>query len=406
MENAKRILFVITLSEWGGAQSYVLKAAKEAERRGWKTLIAAGGESDLKRRCVELNIEYRTLKHMGRSVSPVKDLLALRELAALMRSWRPDTAYLHSSKAGVVGSITAKMAGVKRTVYRIGGWSFLDPVSRTQKRIRILTEWLTAPYKDVIIVLHPRDEELAKKRRIIPKERIVMIPNGLDLRAFDAQLMDRDAARKRLLELIDHSGFGFRDSDFGVPKRNFLNTETRNPKPETRVIITIANFFATKNIPGYLDAVRIVHDEAPAAKFVIIGEGERRKKIEEKRKSLGLEQTVFLPGRRENAAELLSGADLFVLPSLKEGMPWTLLEAMAARVPCAVTDVGANAWMLGENGWIARPDDPKGLARAILNALADPESAKRKAARARKDVETRFTESAMWEKTFEALMDK
>jgi glycosyltransferase involved in cell wall biosynthesis len=406
MENAKRILFVITLSEWGGAQSYVLKAAKEAERRGWKTLVAAGGESDLKRRCVELNIEYRTLKNMGRSVSAIKDLLAVRELLALMRSWKPDTAYLHSSKAGVVGSIAARMADVKRAVYRIGGWSFLDPVSPMQKLMRRWSERLTARFKDVIIVLHPRDEELAKKRRIIPKERIVMIPNGLDLRAFDAQLMDRDAARKRLLELIDHSGFGFRDSDFGVPKRNFLNTETRNPKPEARIILTIANFFATKNISGYLDAVRIVHDQAPDAKFVIIGEGEQRKEIEEKRKSLGLEQIVFLPGKRENAAELLSGADLFVLPSLKEGMPWTLLEAMAARLPCIATDVGANQWMLNGNGWIAPPDNPRELARAILDALANPAYAKEKANRARKDAETRFAERDMWEKTFEALVNK
>jgi glycosyltransferase involved in cell wall biosynthesis len=398
MENAKRILFVITLSEWGGAQSYVLKAAKEAERRGWKTLVAAGGESDLKRRCVELNIEYRTLKNMGRSVSAIKDLLAVRELLALMRSWKPDTAYLHSSKAGVVGSIAARMADVKRAVYRIGGWSFLDPVSPMQKLMRRWSERLTARFKDVIIVLHPRDEELAKKHRIIPKERIIVIPNGLDVRAFNEQLLDRDAARHSLLELFNQDA-GIRECD----DARRTGTPVACPNDHPRIILTIANFFATKNISGYLDAIRIVHDEAPAAKFVIIGEGEQCKEIEKKRKSLGLEQTVFLPGKRENAAALLSGADLFVLPSAKEGMPWTLLEAMAAGLPCIATDVGANQWMLNGNGWIAPPDNPRELARALLDALTNPASAKEKTVRARKDVETRFSESAMWEKTFEAL---
>jgi glycosyltransferase involved in cell wall biosynthesis len=123
----------------------------------------------------------------------------------------------------------------------------------------------------------------------------------------------------------------------------------------------------------------------------------------ERRRALGLDVDVACPGRLEEAWKVLPGADLFVLPSVKEGMPWTLLEAMAARVTCVATDVGANRWMLGEAGTIVPPKDPPALAGAILARLGDPEASVRLGRRGREIVESRFTESAMWDATFSVL---
>lgn len=385
MENAKRILFVITQSEWGGAQSYVLKTALEARGRGFEVLVATGGDDELKQRCIEQNIDYRMLDNMRRSISPLKDLQVIWELVTLIRLWMPSTVYLHSSKAGIVGSIAARIAKARHVVYRIGGWSFLDPVSPNQQFIRRWSEKLTARFKDVIIVLHPGDKELAKRCGIRPKHELVIIPNGMNVERFDIELLPRVEARTHL-------------------KNSFGQQPAASSQPlDPPLILTVANFYATKDLIRYMNAIRLVHERVPNAKFLIIGDGDERKEIEAKRDELNLTQVVSLPGKRDDIATLLRGADLFVLPSVKEGMPWTLLEAMTARIPCIATDVGANAWMLGENGRIVPPKKPGLLSHAIVDALQHPSMATERAERARIDIETRFTEREMFKQTFDVI---
>ncbi len=390
MKNAKRILFAITQSEWGGAQSYVLKTAMEARGRGFEVLVAAGGEDELKQRCLEEKIDYRRLRHMRRDISVISDVRAIAELISLFRLWMPSTIYLHSSKAGIVGSIAARLANARRVVYRIGGWSFLDPVSPLRKSIRLWSEKLTARFKDIIIVLHPDDEALAKRHGIIPKERLMMIQNGLDLPSFEWKLLCKKLARARLQSL------------WARGRVNGENDVAHSPDSDDSVLVlTIANFFPTKDLLGYLDAVATVHEAHPTARFLIAGDGDEREALEAKRHALGLDDVVSFPGFVNDASTLLSGADMFVLPSAKEGMPWSLLEAMAARVPCIATDVGANAWMIGKNGWIVPPKHPDLLSEALVKAIQNPSEANRRAEEARKDVELRFTERAMFEKTFQ-----
>nr|MCW1891724.1 glycosyltransferase [Candidatus Uhrbacteria bacterium] len=202
MKNAKsRIIFVITQAEWGGVQSYCVRAATEAIKRGYEVLIVAGSEGELQGACEKAGIPYQKLLRMEREIRPLKDIGAIRELQSLFREWRPDTVYLHSSKAGIVGSIAGRLARVPHIVYRIGGWSFLDPVSQAQKTLRIWSERLTASCKDVIITLHPDDRARAEEHHIKPKERVVMIPNALDLETFDKNILPHDEAHQELDEL-------------------------------------------------------------------------------------------------------------------------------------------------------------------------------------------------------------
>src|SRR3989338_7911673 len=135
MRNSKRLLIVVTQAEWGGVQGYVARCDGEAKRRGFEVLVAAGGTGELESRCLNNGIPYRRLSRLRRDISPFADVSAIRELVALMREWRPDVVYLHSSKAGIIGSIAARIAKVPRVVYRIGGGAFLDPGSPLQKMI-------------------------------------------------------------------------------------------------------------------------------------------------------------------------------------------------------------------------------------------------------------------------------
>ncbi len=395
MSDAKRrLLIVITLSEWGGVQSYVLNTAKEALKRGYDILVAASGHGELADRCEADVIPFHELHQLKRELSPIADISAVQELRTLMKSWKPDVVYLHSSKVGVVGSIAAKLAGVPRVVYRIAGWSFLDPVSPLQKSIRRWSERLTAKLKDVIIILHPNDHALAITSHITPREKLVVISNGVDLKKFETSFLSRADARARL-ETLWEAGIRRTSSD--------QQPQSHAVTPSTPLVLTIANFYPTKNLLGYLDAIAMAHRTRPEARFLVIGDGEERQALETKRTALGLEQVVSFPGAIRDASTLLPGADLFTLPSLKEGMPWVILEAMAAGLPCIATDVGANKWMIGSVGWIAQPGNPQSVANVIVDALSNPDKARKNGEAAIQNVATRFTAEKMWKDTFDVL---
>jgi glycosyltransferase involved in cell wall biosynthesis len=372
MNSAKRLLLVVTQSEWGGVQSYVLRCAKEAQRRGFAVLVAAGGTQELATRCRNNQVPYQELHYMTRAISPLQDLRAMQELRTLYASWNPSTIYLHSSKAGVIGSIAARGTNAC-VIYRIGGWSFLDPVSPLQQMIRRWSERLTAARKDIIITVHPGDEILANRASIRPRQQLITIPNGLDLAVFDAALLPRHNARAAL---------------------------DPHATDDVPMLLTVANLYPTKNILGYLDAIALLKQQGTRVRVIVIGDGEERASIEAKQRALGLTEDVLLLGQQRDASTLLRGADLFVLPSVKEGMPWTLLEAMAAGIPCVATDVGANRWMLGDAGWIVPARDPRALATAIHTALTHGSAMEQCGRTARQIVATRFTQTSMWEATF------
>jgi glycosyltransferase involved in cell wall biosynthesis len=390
----------------------VLNTAKEAIRRGYEVQVAASGHGELASQCHIASVPYRELLRLKRNLSPIADIAAVLELRSLMRDWKPDVVFLHSSKIGVVGSIAARLAGVKRVIYRIAGWSFLDPVSPLQKSIRRWSERLTAKLKDVIIVLHPNDHALAIASKITPRKQLVVVSNGVDLTKFESSFLSKTEARKRLEELWVKGIWKMENGKWKMENQTHLTdlptphspSRLTRPLPNTApLVLTIANFYPTKNLLGYLDTVAIVHAQNPEARFLVVGDGEERQALETKRKELGLDQVVSFPGITRDASVLLPGADLFALASLKEGMPWVILEAMAAGLPCIATDVGANKWMIGSVGWIAPPGNPSALASAIVSALADPDAAREKGDAAKREVAERFTAERMWKETFDLL---
>ncbi len=374
MGNSKRLLIVITLADWGGAQTFIFKAAREAQRRGWEVLLTFGGEGLMETKCREAGVPFRKLKRMTREISPIHDIGAIRELVGIMHEWKPDTLLLNSSKAGVVGSIAGRIARVPKIIYRIGGWSFTDPVSPLQQLFRRWTERLTAPLKDTIVVNTPDGVDLARTHHIRPRGEVVLVPNGMELQAFDTALLSREAARTEL---------GATD--------------------DAPLLFTIANFYPAKGLPVFLDALALVAASAPNFRTVIIGDGEERAALEEQRRALGLEKIVMLPGQRQDAAALMRGGDLFILPSVKEGFPWALLEAMAAGTPAVSTDVGGVRWIVEDTVTVVPIRDPRALADAIQDALRDLPAARIRATHARRVVEERFTEHQMWEKFFTVL---
>jgi glycosyltransferase involved in cell wall biosynthesis len=301
-EAKKRIALAVTLSEIGGVQVFLLQFAQYLKKAGHNVTIISGPGDWLAKQATANGIAFIRLQHLRREIHPVQDILVVKELKSIFKNEKFDAIHLNSSKMGIVGSIAARLAKKDRVVYRIGGWVFMEQLPAWKKQFYIFAERFTSGFKDTIICVNPSDVDEAKRYSIKPKKHVINVPNGMDIPAFEQKLLSRDEARQKLQ--IDHSAFA---------------------------VGSISNFYAPKNIPGYLDAIKLVSEKHPAIKFTLIGDGPERDLVRKKITDLGLEKQVILAGEIDKASSLLRAFDLFVLPSTKEGMSWSLLEAIATE---------------------------------------------------------------------------
>lgn len=364
MRNAKqRLLLACTIADQGGVQAFLLRFAQYLQSQGHEVHLAAGEGTWLEKRAGEQHIPYHRLRHLKRHLEPFSTLQAAWEFRTLLRDLQPDAIHLNSSKMGVLGSVVARATGFSgKIVYRIGGWVFLEPLPHWQKALYKTAERITARYKDTIVCVHPGDVRVAHEQRISPQGELISIPNGIDIASFDAQLVSREHAR-----------------------------DTLELSRESFVFGTIANAYPAKNLENYLHAIARAAPYLPDATWCIVGDGPGMPALRELRATLHLEDSVVLAGAHEHASRYLQAFDAFVLPSVKEGMSWALLEAMAARLPCLATDVGAASWLLHDRcGWIAPAHDIEALAYALQEVVQQPTERSERAKRARKRIEDDF----------------
>ncbi len=382
MLKAKRVLLLVTQADWGGVQMFLIRFAQALMQEGHEVLLAAGGEGELWAAARAAGIPNRRLRYMLRDLSLLNDPLAIYELKRLLEEFKPDAIHLNSSKMGVLGSLAARLARpTPWIVYRIGGWSFLEPLPRWKQWIYRTAERLTAGLKDIILTVHPGDAELAQQLGFKPRSALTVVPNGLDVPEFISRLQTRQVARQLL----------------GVPVHAF-------------VYGTIANAYPTKALLPYLDVLAKLCAEDRGVYAVIIGDGPEYKTLIRKRDQLGLHDRILLPGQRQDAATLYPAFDVFILPSRKEGMPWTILEAMTAGLPVIATDVGACRWMLQDttehrNGGIIVPaQNPLLLVEALRHIKNDQNLRQLLSAAGRSIVQNRFTWQATYQGNRQALL--
>ena len=316
-------------------------------------------------------IRVTRLKYLQREIRPIRDLRACFELHRLIKNFKPDVLFLCSSKAGFLGSLVSHctLYPIPCTlIYRIGGWSFNDPWPNWKKKLWIFIEKLSAPWKDIIIVNNQHDLDQAKHLRIKPRQSLELIHNGLDINSLN--FLSRENAHHQL----------------NLPVRGSTsNTLSPTPYPLHPTLVgTIANFYPTKGLIYLIEAFKIFCTLPASHSFseggypapctlVIIGDGEERPKLEAKIADLGLKNQVFLVGQKNEAYRYLKAFDIYIQPSIKEGFPWALLEAMAAGLPVVATRVGAIPEIIqdGQNGLIVPPRNPESLASAVASLLSN-----------------------------------
>jgi glycosyltransferase involved in cell wall biosynthesis len=376
-----KILYIITQSELGGAQKNVLDLATGLKNRH-QVLVAAGNEGS--GRFFEVlrksQIPCVRLKYLRRSINPYFDLLGLLEIRKLVKKERPDVLHLHSSKAGLLGSLAGEtlrfssaLFGINRSGYRlkiiytVHGAVFTAAFSTLTQKIFLWLEKSAAYLKDKIICVSANDKKLWLENRAAPENKLTVIHNGIASEKIE--FLEENKARKELIEFLD----------VRHPEIQMLQYSGCLTSRKTKIVGTIANFYPEKGLLYLIKAAKFMGKNAlaPEAIFVIIGEGPDRKMLEGMIKERGLENKFFLTGALPNAAQYLKAFDVFVLPSIKEGFPYVLLEAMAARLPIIASLVGGTPEIIdnGKNGFLILSKNPKILAERITDILDNPELA-------------------------------
>jgi len=372
MSNAKtRIFCVITQGEMGGAQQFVAQLARHLDPERFTMHVVWGASSaGTLGSALPPRVSYATAHHLGRKWSVWHDTLSIFELRHQIREYRPDVVLCISSKAGFVGSLAARLLrstlpGLK-IVYRIGRWTFNDPLPAWERKFYIILEKISARWKDYIVLNNAHDLNQARALGIRPGRGLLRIYNGLDpYMAF----APRDEARS----FLDERASG----ELRAPSYDWL-------------VGTVANLYPTKDIPTLVRAAARVGGNV---RFVVIGDGIQRPLIERLIKQYGLTGRFLLLGRIKDAGRYISAFDVFVLPSAKEGFPWALLEAMAERVPAVATRIGAVPEMLedGVSGFVCEPGNEEQLAHSIVQLLGNDKLRQDMAIAAHQQVISKFS---------------
>jgi glycosyltransferase involved in cell wall biosynthesis len=177
-----------------------------------------------------------------------------------------------------------------------------------------------------------------------------------------------------------------------------------------KILGYVGRLSVEKGVTYLIDALARLKVKQAEVHLLIVGEGEQRANLQAQVESLGLRQAVKFLGERGDARQIIGALDLLVLPSLTEGLPNVVLEAFAYKTPVVATAVGGVPELVidGETGWLVPPRDPHALAQAILDALANPEEARRRAENAYKHLLENFTVEKQvdkWEQALQAAVE-
>ena len=325
-----RVLLLITLAETGGAQRYVASLVP-ALAQEFDVVVAAHGDGFLGEASRSAGVRYVPLRHLRRALDPLQDLLGVVELFRLFRRERPVVVHANSSKAGVLGRLAAVAARVPVRLFTVHGWAFTAHTGIAAKTY-LWADRLMTPLTTMTVCVAESERRAGLRARTCRAGRTVVIHNGVEL------------AKPRR-----------RSRPAGAPVMLVSVGRLRPPKDFTTLVQAVAAL------------------DPASARLRIAGDGPDRNALAAEVTRLGLDGSVELLGTRGDVDELLADADLFVLSSDSEGLPMSVLEAMAAGLPVVASAVGGVPELVrdGETGTLVPPRDSAALAAAIRRLVAD-----------------------------------
>jgi glycosyltransferase involved in cell wall biosynthesis len=334
-----KILQIITHLEIGGAQKATLLLSKELKSRGHEVILissAGGGLTDEFKKI--LGSDFKALPYLRRAINPIFDLLAFFSIYIYIKDSGFDLVHTHSSKAGILGRWAAYLASVK-SVHTVHGFAFHDYQNIFLRCLYILVERVTA----------------------IISDKIIFVSEGVWNKALNNSIVtDKSQSKFRIIyELIK------------IENLKPIAARTRLKK-DFFIIGMVAPLKEQKRPEDFLRFARILIKKRDDVRFILVGDGRLRPRLEKKAENWKISERVEFKGWRDDAYSIMSSFDIFVLSSIFEGQPHVILEAMSLAIPLIATSVDGVRELVSaaENGFLVQPFKPDDIA-CLANRLLD-----------------------------------
>lgn len=347
----KKILYLITGLDTGGAEVLLWQSLRFLDRTHFEPVVVSFipiGEIGKRiekdgvvvhslniRKVLSEQNKWNLVAFVPRFLSVL--FIELPKLVMLVRRIQPDILHAHLFHANCIGRIVGTMCRVPIIISTIHN---IDFGGRFRERVLQYTDFMSTR----TIAISAAVEQAMLARKVVPSTKLTVIENGIDVDAF--QIRNRgnvSVLRERLTLPIDR-----------------------------HIFVSVGRLQEQKGYAFLLEAARQLANEHTRVLFIVLGEGELRGLLEKEIMNQGLQDSVWLLGNRENVAEYLYASDSFVMPSLWEGLPIALLEAMACALPIVATRVGGVPDAVGNTAILVPPKDATALADACRKMLAQP----------------------------------
>lgn len=341
----------------GGASVHLLDLANGMQQAGHQVTILVGGSGVVNDKAKALGLRCYSVPELVRPIHLLQDVRCFFALKRWFKTLRPDIIHLHSSKAGLVGRLSAAGLGIP-VVFTAHGWSFTEGVSALSTLLyRHLERWVS-PLADRVITVSDYDRNRALNLQVVPANKMQTIHNGMP------ELATEEPPRRW------HGGR----------------------------IIMVARFEQPKDHLLLLDAVAQLQG---TFQLQLVGDGPLLAQAQAKARQLRLDDKVEFCGSRHDVAALLQQADIFVLASRWEGLPLTILEAMRAGLPVVASEVGgvAEAVTQRETGFTVPHGDASLFTQALQQLLDDPTLAQQFGQAGQQKFRQQFTFANMLQQT-------
>jgi glycosyltransferase involved in cell wall biosynthesis len=366
-----KVLRVIARLNVGGPALHVAYLTAGLADRGYETTLVAGtlarGEESMASVSEGRGVHIETLPALHREIGPLRDAQAILRLARLIKQERPTILHTHTAKAGAVGRIAALLAGSARppiVVHTFHGHvlrGYFNPL--TTLGFRTLERWL-ARVTTALVAVSPEVRDDLVKLRVAPASKFTVVRLGIELDERTGSDDDIRAETRRQL---------------GVAQDAF-------------VVGWVGRMTAVKRTDDVVRALRGLVDRGVDAHLCLVGDGPDRDHLERYAHELGVVKRCLFVGYQEDVARFYSAIDALLLPSVNEGTPVSVIEALAAQRPAVATRVGGTPDVIrdGVDGFLVEVGDADALSERLAQLANDPERRARMGADGRERVLGRY----------------
>ena len=383
MENIK-VLHIITRFDKGGSAQNTYLSLLGLRKKNYQLSLVSGLslESEMKYEEIKAKekdiqilksegIEFTQCPFLLRRINIIKDLKAFFDIWRIIKKYNPLIVHTHSSKAGLMGRLAAKLAGTPIIVHTPHGHVFFGYFGPLKTKLFIILEKLASRITDKIVALTNREKKDHILFKIAEEDKFSVIYSGIELNI----LKESSSEEKQNLK-----------KELGIPENSLI-------------VGTAGRLVPVKGPEFLVKASKYITSKYPDTYFMFTGDGPLEQDLKRKALEMGISDNIIFLGWRDDLAKIISIYDIFVLPSLNEGMGRVLVEAMALGKSIVASNVGGIPDLVihGKNGFLIPPKNPKELAKYIQVLLEDKDK-REKMGLAGKEMAYNFTGERMVEK--------